>query len=334
MLDRKNIISKITKQIRNFLLSKKNREFLIFLFFFFVASVFWLIQTLNYDYEAEFAIPIRLKNVPDDVVLTLPPPQEMHITVKDKGSVLMNYMFGQSFYPITLDFKDYSKSGNQIRLLSANLQKSIVSQLLTSSKITSMKPDTLDIIYTRGKAKKIPVQLTGHYTAGQQYYISKVQYHPDSVTVFAPEKMLDTIRHAYTEPIELKNMTDTTATRTIIKRIKGAKFVPNFVDIRFFVDIYTEKTVEVPIKGTGFPANKSLKTFPSKVKVTFQVGLSRFKNISADHFSIEIPYKELQESKTDKYTVKLKNMPMDISHIRISPKEIEFLIEQNTLNGN
>ena len=146
MLDRKNIqsiLSKITKQIRDFLLSKKNREFLIFLFFFFVASVFWLIQTLNYDYEAEFAIPLRLKNVPDNVVLTLPPPQEIHVTVKDKGTVLMNYMFGQSIYPITLDFKDYSKSGNQIRILSASLQKSIASQLVTSSKISSIKPDTL-----------------------------------------------------------------------------------------------------------------------------------------------------------------------------------------------
>ena len=51
-------------------------------------------------------------------------------------------------------------------------------------------------------------------------------------------------------------------------------------------------------------------------------------------FSIEIPYKELQEYKTDKYTVKLKNMPKDISHIRISPQEIDFIIEQNTLNGN
>ena len=178
MLDRKNIqsiLTKITKQIRDFLLSKKNREFLIFLFFFFVASVFWLIQTLNYDYEAEFAIPLRLKNVPDNVVLTLPPPQEIHVTVKDKGTVLMNYMFGQSIYPITLDFKDYSKSGNQIRILSASLQKSIASQLVTSSKISSIKPDTLDIIYTHGKAKKIPVQLTGHYTAGQQYYISTVR---------------------------------------------------------------------------------------------------------------------------------------------------------------
>lgn len=337
MPDKKNIrtnISKLTKRIRDFLLNRKNREFLIFLFFFFVASFFWLIQTLNYDYEAEFAIPLRLKNVPDDVVLTLPPPQEVRVTVKDKGTVLMNYLFGQSFYPITLDFKDYSKSGNQIRLLSSNLQKFIVPQLLISSRITSMKPDTLDIIYTKEKAKKVPVQLVGHYTAGQQYYISKVQYRPDSVTVFAPEKILDTIRYAYTEPIELKNMTDTTVTRTLLKRIKGAKFVPNFIDIRFLVDIYTEKTVEVPIEGTGFPINKSLKTFPSKVKVTFQVGLSRFKDITADYFSIEIPYKELLKCKNDKYTVKLKNMPKDVGHIRISPNEIDFLIEQNTSNDN
>ena len=45
------------------------------------------------------------------------------------------------------------------------------------------------------------------------------------------------------------------------------------------VDIYTEKTVEVPLRGVNFPADKVLRAFPSKVQVTFQVGLSHFRQI-------------------------------------------------------
>ncbi len=285
-------------------------------------------QTLNDEYETELSIPLRLKNVPDNVVLTLPPPQEVHVTVRDKGTVLMNYMFGQSFYPITLNFEELSKTG-YIHMLSSNLQKTIASQLLNSTKISSVKPDTLDIIYTRGKEKRIPVQLNGEYTAEPQHYISKIQYRPDSVSVYAPKEILDTIHYAITEPIELKNMVDTTTARIRIKEIKGAKFIPNFIDARFCIDIYTEKTVQVPIRGVGFPTDKTLKTFPSKVNVTFQVGLTHFKSITADQFSIEIPYSELQDCQTDKYAVKLKNMPKNVNHVRISPKEVEFLIEQN-----
>ena len=61
--------SNVLQRIRDFLLSKKSREFLIFLFFVFVSFFFWLLQVLNDDYETEFSIPIRMKNVPDNVVM-------------------------------------------------------------------------------------------------------------------------------------------------------------------------------------------------------------------------------------------------------------------------
>ena len=53
--------TKVQRKIKNFLLSDKSREFLVFLFFFFVSTGFWLLQTLKNDYETEFTIPLRLK---------------------------------------------------------------------------------------------------------------------------------------------------------------------------------------------------------------------------------------------------------------------------------
>ena len=64
MFERRNIqrtYLKISREVKDFLLSDKSREFFIFLFFFFVAGGFWLLQTLNNDYEADFSIPVRLK---------------------------------------------------------------------------------------------------------------------------------------------------------------------------------------------------------------------------------------------------------------------------------
>ena len=72
-----------------------------------------------------------------------------------------------------------------------------------------------------------------------------------------------------------------------------------------FPDIYTEKTVEVPLHGVNFPADKALRTFPSKVQITFQVGLKRFRSIKASDFIINISYEELLKLGSDKYTVDL-----------------------------
>ena len=63
------------------------------------------------------------------------------------------------------------------------------------------------------------------------------------------------------------------------------------------VDIYAEKSVEVPIRGINYPPDKVLRTFPSKVQVTFQVGLSHFKSITSEDFFIGVTYESLLNNK-------------------------------------
>ena len=178
--DIKSIYLELSEKIKNFLLSDKSREFLIFLFFFFIAGGFWLLQTLNSDYEAEFSIPVRLKGVPNNVVITSEPSSELRVKVKDRGTVLLNYMLGKSFFPVNLDFADYSGRDNHVRIYASEFEKKIMSQLNVSTRLLSVKPDTLEYIYSTGKSKQVPVKMRGTVTASRQYYISDTIYSPDS----------------------------------------------------------------------------------------------------------------------------------------------------------
>ena len=331
MLDRRKIrytYLKLSKKIKDFLLSDKSREFLIFLFFFLIAGGFWLLQTLNNDYEAEFSIPVRVKDLPNNVVLTSEPPSELRVRVKDKGTVLLNYMLGKSFFPVNLSFLDYKGKNNHVKIYASDFEKKILSQLNVSTRLLSMKPDTLEYIYATGMSKLVPVKLSGTVSAGRQYYLSDTVFKPDSVLAYAPEGVLDTITAAYTQKINLENISDTTRQRISLAPLRGVKFVPSSVEATFPVDIYTEKTVEVPLHGINFPADKALRAFPSKVQITFQVGLKRFRSIKADDFVINVSYEELLKLGSDKYTVKLKSFPNGINQIRIVPEQVDFLIEQ------
>ncbi len=331
MFERRNIkriYLNITRKVKNFLLSKRSREFFVFLFFFVIASGFWLLQTLNNDYETEFSIPVRLKGVPNNTVITSEPAPELRIKVKDKGTVLLNYMLGKSFYPITLDFSDYKGANNHVRIYASQFEKKVLSQLNVSTRLISMKPDTLEYIYSTGASKLIPVKLLGTVNAGRQYYLSDTIFKPDSVLVYAPAGILDTITTAYTQRLKLEDISDTLKQQVPLLARKGVKYVPASVEMMLPVDIYTEKTVEVPLHGVNFPADKVLRAFPSKVQVTFQVGLSRFRQISADDFHINVSYEELLRLGSDKYTVKLKKIPHGVSQVRFNPEQVDFLIEQ------
>ena len=331
MFDKQNIhlhCLDISKRIKDFLLAKKSREFLIFLFFMFVSFSFWLLQVLNDDYETEYTVSLRMKDVPDNVVLTSELPSNMKITLKDRGTVLVNYSLGQGLMPLTLDFAEYSDKGNQVRIPSMTLAKKISAQLSQSTKLVAIKPDTLEFIYTKGAAKTVPVKICGTITPERQYYVSDTIFSPDSVRVYAPKSILDTITAAYTKTIDFEEVSDTVRKRVSFASVKGARFIPDYSDLTLKVDVYAEKTVDVPVVGVNFPHDKVLRTFPSKAKVTFQIGLSRFMEVGADDFQVVVDYDDLQNEGGDKCKLQLKEIPKGVNHVRVSPNEMDYIIEQ------
>ena len=77
--------------LRNFLSRIVSKEFLIFLFFLVLSGAFWLVMTLNETYEREFSIPLRIVDVPRNVVITSDPDTVVRFTVRDKGYMIAAY---------------------------------------------------------------------------------------------------------------------------------------------------------------------------------------------------------------------------------------------------
>lgn len=334
MFDGKNIKRYyliIIRKIRNFLLSEKSREFLIFLFFVFVSLCFWFLQTMNDVYQTKFKIPVRLKNVPKEVVMTSELPNEIKVKVEDRGTVLLNYMLGKTFFPLTFNFEDYQDKGSYVRIPQTEVVKKVTAQLNNSTQLLSVRPDTLDYIYSKGVAKKVPVAVGGEVSAGRQYYVSEMKVSPDSVVVYAPPGVLNSILTAYTQPFHWTNVTDTLKKHINLQKLHGVKFVPSSVDVTACVDMYSEKTLEVPVVGIDFPKGKVLRTFPSKVQVVFQVGLKNFKSVKAHDFLVGVSYSDVVNNKSEKLQLTLKRYPDVVTHIRISPLSVDYLIEQQTV---
>ncbi len=330
MFNQTNIRSYCTsliKRIRSFLLSTSSKQFLIFLFFVFISAVFWLFQVLNDNYEGQISMKLDLKNVPDNAVLTSELPSEIKVRLKDRGMVLMNYWLN-SVSSIPIDFEEYEDQGNQVTVSQPAIKQKIKNALNQSTELVSVYPDTLYYIYATGEGKKVPVRLKGKVTVDPRYYVADIVYQPDSVMVYAPSEILDTITAAYTSTMTFDQIKDTTVQRVPLQKLKGAKFVPDYDDVMLLADVYSEKTLEVPVRGINFPANKVLRTFPSKVSVTFQVGLSHFRTVNPDDFFIAVSYEELIQGNKTKCTPHLKAFPKIIKHPRVSPEQVDFIIEQ------
>ena len=317
-------------KIKIFLLSKKSREILIFLLFFLVAAGFWLAQTLNDTYETRIHIPLRLHNVPEGIIITESLPEHLEVEVRDKGTLLFSYLYGSPMRSVEVDFLHYQaqvRSG-RIQIPLDDIYKQLQQILPTSSTIGNIRPDTLQLYYNLGGRKKLPVRLAGHIVTTPQTYLARVHCTPDSVWAYAPQSILDTLTAAYTRPVDKPEMHQSQVETLPLSRIRGVKFSEEQVQVHYNVDTYTEKTVEVPVEAVDFPASHSLRTFPATVKITFRVGVSRFRSVTASDFFLGIRYDELVGHPSAKYPLSLGTLPEGVSQVRIQPGEVEYLIEQ------
>lgn len=305
-----------------------NKQFLIFLFFLALSSVFWIFQTLNETYEEDFQVPLELRNVPSNVVITTDLPENLHILLRDKGSQLLAYRYTRQFKPVLVDYNTYSNPSGHVSILGNELQRQIAAQLLPGTQMLGLKPDTLDFYYNFGQFKRVPIRPLGEVRAGRLYSLAKTVYSEDSVTVYASREQLDTITAAYLQPFNLRNLTDTTHVKSNFVKVKGAKFVPAQIGVTFCIDRLVEKTIQVPVQQVNFPASKQLRTFPATVKVTFQVGMGLYRKITSENFVLVVNYEDLLKNKSTYCHLSLKTIPEGVSHVRISPQDVEYVIEE------
>ncbi|MGM9698478.1 MAG: CdaR family protein [Prevotella sp.] len=319
----------ISRMVRNFLLSTINGEFLIFLFFLALSGVFWLLMTLNETYEREFKVPVKIVNVPENIVLTSNESDTVRVTLRDKGLVLAGYIYGEGIRAVSVNFKQYAKNstGHAVVTMS-EISRMIYQQLSASTKIVSTKNDKVEIFFNYGLSKKIPTKWTGRVVPEHLYFISNVDYMPDSVTVYASQEKLDSILTAETEVLNVTNFRDTLTMECSLQKIKGVKFVPDKVKVRFMTDVLTEESFdEIPVVGVNVPEGKVLRTFPSKVSVRFVTGVSRFRNLNRSDFVVEADFNDLQNSMTDKCRIYLRSVPHGVSRASLSVQQVDYLIE-------
>lgn len=318
---------------RDSLFGAKSHEVLVFCFFLAVSFGFWLLQALNETLEREVQVALEFENVPDDIVIIDSLPPSIVVTLHDRGLALARHSFSSLFRPnnVEIDFTKYETGKNdaEVYISSSDMQRMLRGVFPASTKIQTIRPDTLRFAYNHGLSRTLPVKLSGTLKTSQQNYIQSVRIEPDSVRVFAPAAILDTMHAVYSDGFVLDELSQTTDYQIALRKQKLLKYEPSQVSIKIGVGYYTEKTIRVPVIGLNFPADKKLRTFPAQVSITCRVESGRYHKITVDDFVLATTYEELLENtESTKLLLHLKTVPEGVSDIRISPQEVDYLIEQ------
>ena len=318
------------KKIKTLLRRQGWKEVLIFFFFVLLSLGFWMLQSLQQDYEIELIIPVRYKNVPANIAFSDKLPDNIKVKVRDKGSVLLNYSLGGTLLPIEASLGSLSAKGGTFLISKKIIERDLLKQMIATTTLISFEPQQIEVDYTPLKNRRIQVEFNGSLRTEPGFGLSgEINITPATVQVYAGEEILDSLITVQTVNTKIEKARKTFTRTFNLLPVKGARFEPEQVTITFPIEEYTEKTLNIPIQCKTLPQNLTLRTFPSMVQVTCNVPLSRFNQLKESDFAAEINYSDLEQNISGTVSIKLTKKPNWIQSPTVHPDKIEFILEQN-----
>lgn len=313
--------------LRSRLQSERSKDILTFLLFVALSFLFWMMQSLGEDMNTVYRIPIKYTNIPDNTIITCDLPTSVTVHLRDEGAVLMNYTL-EGIPAFEVDFRQYANNRNAFILTSEEIKSLISKNLRNTTNLTSLSLDTLAVYYTQAPGKKVKVRIEGSVTTVPQCIISgKIQSDVDSVQVYAPEYLLNTITSVETDSFAFKDLSQTLTQTVPLHRIKGVKIVPHQVKLTVPVEELTSKSIPVSVSVVNQPRNVNLLTFPATVRVDCMVPVSRFSQISAQDVSVSVDYNETRNA-PEKLPLKITRTPGAVYYVKVVPDSVEYILEQ------
>ena len=311
-----------------------NKRFLIFFFFLMLSILLWFLTALNKDYITSIDYPVRYIRFPEDKVLVNDIPDRLDLTVEASGFTLLSYKLRSRITPILVDVNSYSPNKfrndpSSIFILSSDAKDGIASQLSSEINILDIHPDSLIFRFASRAEKLVPVFPSLDLSFEKQFMqVGPYTVEPDSISISGPVVIIDSITEVKTEKFVRSGINESFNEELKILPINKIDFYPVEVWLQVPVEQFTEASLTIHIEVVNLPDSLILRTFPGKVDISCQVGLSAYETLNEHLFRAEVDYADAGKMLGSKLQVKLVKVPEYIQAINYTPKSVEYILEK------
>jgi YbbR domain-containing protein len=286
-----------------------------------VATLLWLLHSLNTVYTKQFSIPIEFRNYPQNKVM-IEIPKDIKVSVKASGLKLFLLGLTEPFPALKMDLNDVKSDGTRSKFyLSSNIGE-FKKLFRFKAEIRRLQPDTIVFINNVGTQKEVPVKVPLSIKYAQGYTAKLIKVEPSRVYITGEAADLERIDTIYSSPVSLIDQrADQVKTLSLIIPGDNIALSTNAVQLSITVGKLVENEMSVPIKMENADKNFSYSLFPSKVKVKYS---GVFSESGADTSLIRV-FVDLSRAKNTKLGVNMKLLSDQITILGFEPKEIEFL---------
>lgn len=291
-----------------------------------VASVLWVVKSLNTTYNQHIKIPVVFKNIPQNKKPLQDIPTYLYVDIKATGLKLFFILMNQPFKTVEVDFNDLKSVNKQQNYILSPSTIPFRNSLKFEATIKQVSPDTIYFVEKSGYQKNVPVKVPLYIKCLPGFGSKTPDINPTFVTIIGDSASIRRIDTIYTQALYLNNLSVRTEKKIpLIKPDENVYYNANQISIIVDVDRLIEQTVSLPINVISYNLNaKSINVFPSRVRVKFTALQNNFNASDTSLFRASINSANFNAS--NKTPVFLSTQPGNVNIISIVPNEAEILI--------
>ena len=309
------------------------KKILLFSVFLLISVFIWLLSALSKNYTSVLEYPLVYTDFPEERVFVGELPGHLDLRINAIGYALLRYKMFRKPVPISFKVSAFTlnrpgQDSSRAYIMTRYLKDQVSRQLPSELQLLEIKPDTLHFQFARRVTRMLPVKPDFTFEVDKQFTVRDgIILEPDSVEVTGPDLILDTLKYATTVQSDLGLLSKNYSDKVKVRKLKDLEYNRSRVNCTIELEKYTEVQLSIPVEVLNLPDSLSLQTFPSRIKLTCNVGLSKYDRMDKNLFRAVVDYSAIDE-KTRELDVTIQNIPVYLISHEYSPKSVEFLISR------
>ena len=296
-----------------------------------LSFLFWMLIKLSKEYTDVVQFKVNYSNLPEGKMLQEDPKANIDIIIKTFGFNLVKYHINKR--NIDVDLSSVKRKKGLIYYQLANeLLPQIQRQVAADVEVIAVKPDTLYFHLGKSKTKNVKIipDINIQYQSGYNL-LGDLKIEPEYVSITGPEFLIDSIEELKTEfttLIDIKSSIVHKLPLVTLEKSSKVRYSVEEVTVSGTVEKFTEAKLQMSFEVKNLPDNYSISTFPDKVEVIFQIGLSDYNKINQNDFKISCDYRRTVKDGLTYLIPEVVSKPTIVGEIKIVPPQIEYLIKK------
>ncbi len=325
-----NTLLKALKYIR---VSLSKLDVKVYAICVFIAAFIWLMMSLSDDYTHRIDFPVVYSNYPSKMILVKQPPAYISVDIKSQGFKLASTTLSKQ-KKVEIDISKIklrkTKYNRYVASISTKVFRyNIMSELEVKDVGKEFKPDSIYFVFDSLMTKEVPVRLSSNLNFKDGYIqYGKARITPPTVMVTGPALTLNKMEYISTDSLILSDLNSNTENELgIYNTDKLITLSTKMVNVLINTEKYSEFSIWTTVVVKSNIPDINIKTFPSKVKLTFSMALPDYKELHDSSFQVTVKLDSIDLLQQDKLILQLAKKPLSAGNIELSSESVDYVIQ-------